>query len=136
MNNSRLTGNDAMNIIFLLILVCVFEELPSGRYPNSEVAAAVNGASRRTVHQPQGKDKPEEGAGDRSAYFLKNHGRGDESSSPPLVSQNTESVSQSEAIAWRAKLCVPAPFYLFFLSLMRAAEELFGKVSVMSIKNV
>lgn len=40
-----------------------------------------------------GKDKPAEGAGDISAYFLKNRGRGDESSSPPLVSTNTESLS-------------------------------------------
>ncbi len=36
-----------------------------------------------------GKDEPEEGTGDRSAYFLKYHGSGDESSS--LVS--TESLS-------------------------------------------
>lgn len=40
-----------------------------------------------------GKDKPAEGAGDISAYFLKSRGRGDESSSPPLVSTNTESLS-------------------------------------------
>lgn len=37
-----------------------------------------------------GKDESEEGAGDRSAYFLKYHGRGDESSSAPLKSTNTE----------------------------------------------
>lgn len=39
-----------------LILVCVFEEFPSGRHPNCEVAAAaaaVNGASRLHYSNPR-----------------------------------------------------------------------------------
>lgn len=76
-----------------------------------------------------GKDEPEEGAGDRSAYFLKYHSRGDESSSAPEVSANTETVSQTEVMAWRQS-CV----YWHLFLVQRAAEQLFGKVPVLAIK--
>lgn len=73
-----------------------------------------------------GKDKPAEGAGDISAYFLKNRGRGDESSSPPLVSTNTESLSvrvRRQRLSCKAVLCAAA-------FLRRAAEDFFfGEVS-------
>lgn len=66
-----------------------------------------------------GKDTPAEGAGDLSAYFLKNRGRGDESSSPPLVSTNTESLS----VRVRQRLSCKAVCAAVFLR--RAAEDFF-----------
>lgn len=46
---------------------------PGGRYPNSEVAAAVlNGASRlQYTNPPQARTNRRREQGDRSAYFLK-----------------------------------------------------------------
>lgn len=76
-----------------------------------------------------GKDTPVEGAGDISAYFLKNRGRGDESSSPPLVSTNTESLS----VRIRQRLSCKAVCAAVFLR--RAAEDFFEKCNFsLSIK--
>lgn len=92
-------GDDAMIIGvsgFVLFWSASFAGFPSGRYPNSEVAAAAAvvkmGRLDYSIPTP-GKDELEEGAGDLSAYFLMYRSRGDESSSAPLVSTNTESLS-------------------------------------------
>lgn len=45
------------------------------------------------MHQNQARGELKEGAGDGSAYFLKNHDRGDESGLAPLVLTNIESLS-------------------------------------------
>lgn len=50
-------------------------------------------AVKTTVHQPQARTNQRREQGDHSAYFLKNHSRGDELSLAPLVSTNTKSLS-------------------------------------------
>lgn len=58
----------------------------------------------------RGKDKPEEGARDRSASFLKYNGRRDESSSAPLVSANTRVCLTDGGNDLAEKLCALALF--------------------------
>lgn len=72
-----------------------------------------------------GKDELEEGVGDCSTYFLKNHSTRDESSLTPLVSTNTESLSARLRRRLGSKAVCTGTFFS-----KRAAEELFGKVSI------
>lgn len=66
----RFSGVSGSVFIFGLRLL---KSSPGGRYPNSEVAAAVlNGASRlQYTNPPQARTNRRREQGDRSAYFLK-----------------------------------------------------------------
>lgn len=84
----------------------VFEEFPSGRYPDSEAAASAvgNGASRLQYTNPRAK-KLQEGVGYHSAYSLT---AGDESGcSATGLYKHREPVSQART----AKLHALTPFF-------------------------
>lgn len=77
-----------------------------------------------------GKGELKEGAGDSSAYFLKNHDGGDESGLAPLVSTNIESLSGRLRQWLHCKAMCTGTF-----SLRTAAEELFGKAISLKMFN-